>query len=50
MLSSSDPAPSVAFIVTGQCRASPLLLGINDSSTSSRAFLSSYVEHVLDPR
>lgn len=43
------PPPSVAFIVTGQCRASPSLLHINDTYDSSRAFLSSYVQHVLDP-
>lgn len=40
-------APSVAYIVAGQCRPSPLLLGTNDSALATRKFLSSYMRHVV---
>lgn len=43
----TDTPPSVAFIVTGQCRPSPSLLHVNDSALATKAFLTSYSSRVL---
>ena len=42
--------PSVAFIVTGQCRASQALTGANlSTAAATRRYLESHLEHVVRP-
>mmetsp|Transcript_52254 Transcript_52254/g.117387 ORF Transcript_52254/g.117387 Transcript_52254/m.117387 type:complete len:359 (-) Transcript_52254:564-1640(-) len=45
----ATPRPVVAFIVAGECRSAPMLLGENDTQHATARFLQSYDEFVFRP-
>ena len=48
MANDSQP-PAVAFLVSGQCRPSPLLVGRNETRASVSALLALHAQHVVTP-
>jgi len=48
-ISNLSKSPAVAFLVSGQCRPSPLLVGQNDTRASVSALLARHAQHVVAP-